>query len=99
MKYSKILFTFIVVLSLSCSKDKVPGSVQTSGVITVQGITTYMYGTHVLTDTTGCTVYALRSTSLILDDYLNKNVEIKGNKVSGYPVDGGPEYLDVYSIK
>ena len=65
----------------------------------MQGITTYMYGTHVLTNDLGQTLYALRSKSLVLDDYIGQSVEISGIKVQGYPVDGGPDFLEVSEIK
>lgn len=99
MKYSKFLFVFIIVLTLSCNKDTEFGSTKSSGGMQVQGMSTYMYGTHILTDNAGKTLYALRSKTVDLDKYNNKNVEIKGNKIKGYPVDGGPEYLDVSCVK
>ena len=30
---------------------------------------------------------------------MGQSVEISGNKVRGYPVDGGPDYLEVSKIK
>lgn len=99
MKYSNFLFLFLLILTLSCKKGTEFCSVKSSGIIHAQGITTYMYGTHVLVDNTGKTVFALRSNTVNLDQYIDKKVEIKGNKVKGYPVDGGPEYLDVSDVK
>lgn len=58
-----------------------------------------MYGTHVLTNDHGQTLYALKSSSVKLDDYIDKNVEISGSKIEGYPIDGGPEYIEVSKIK
>ena len=43
--------------------------------------------------------YALRSSSVNLDDFLNKEVVVRGSFVEGYPVDGGPEYIDVKEIE
>lgn len=69
------------------------------GILERQGITTYQYGTHVLLDKDGKTLYALKSESLQLDQYIGKSVEVKGKLVEDYPVDGGPAYLEVVRIK
>ena len=66
---------------------------KTTGLIQKQGITTYMYGTHTITD------YALKSNSINLDNYIDENVSIIGEKIDGYPVDGGPDYIEVKKIK
>jgi len=99
MKYSKFLLAFVILLTVSCKKDTEFGVTNASGVIKAQGFTTYQYGTHILTDGAGNTIYALRSSSVALDNYIGKNVEIKGHKVKGYPVDGGPKYIDVSKVK
>ena len=72
-------------------------TVEAEGVIQEQGITTYQYGTHVL-QSGGRTLYALTSKSVKLGDYVGKQVRVSGTKVPGYPVDGGPEYLDVSRV-
>ena len=64
-----------------------------NGVIQKQGITTYQYGTHTISG------YAIRSNSLNLDDYVDQNVTIIGRKIEGYPIEGGPDYLEVIKIK
>jgi hypothetical protein len=69
------------------------------GTLERQGITTYQYGTHVLLDKDGKTLYALKSESLQLDLYIGKKVELKGKLVEDYPVDGGPYYLEVVRVK
>jgi hypothetical protein len=69
------------------------------GILERQGITTYQYGTHVLVDTEGKTLYALKSESLQLDLYIGKKVEVKGRVLGDYPVEGGPSYLEVIRIK
>jgi hypothetical protein len=73
--------------------------VSVNGTIQKQGITTYQYGTHVLLDKDGKTLYALKSETLKLDDYIGKKVELEGKLVEDYPVDGGPSYLEVMRIK
>ncbi|MBN2668004.1 MAG: hypothetical protein JXR60_02145 [Bacteroidales bacterium] len=67
-----------------------------SGTIHKQGITTYQYGSHVLKTDQG--VFALRSKEN-LDAYIDKVVEITATEIKGYPVSGGPIYLEVISIK
>jgi hypothetical protein len=63
------------------------------GTLQEQGFTTYQYGTHTLGN------YALRSSTVNLDDYVNQEVEVIGRKVEGYPVDGGPDLIEVEHIK
>ena len=40
-----------------------------------------------------------QSDTINLDDYVDKKVTVKGDLVKGYPVDGGPDYLNVKSIQ
>ena len=56
-----------------------------------------MYGTHLLVMQGKS--YALRSSKVTLDDYLNKGVTAKGHFIAGYPVDGGPQYIEVEEIE
>lgn len=70
--------------------------VTATGTIQKLGMSTFQYGTHVLK--TANKTYALKST-FSLDPYLDKKVTIKGKKVSGYPLDGGPEFVDVTLVK
>lgn len=66
------------------------------GKIEVLGMSTFQYGTHIL-NSEGKT-YALKSTKVNLKSYEGKDVIVKGLKVAGYPVDGGPELLDVLEV-
>lgn len=97
MKLLKILLSLLIIVTISCKKNNDVNKLK--GTIKAQEITTYMYGTHVLTNNVGQTLYALRSNSVKLDDYIGKSVEISGSKVDGYPVDGGPDYIEVSKIK
>ncbi len=80
--------------TISCNKDNNVSSntVEINGTIQKQGITTYQYGTHTISG------YALRSSSVTLDNYVDQNVTVVGYKIDGYPVDGGPDYIEVESI-
>ncbi len=75
------------------------GGVSAVGIIKKQGITFYMYGTHVLVNDNGQTLYALKSNTINLDNYIDQRVTVSGDLVSGYPVDFGPDYLDVKLVE
>jgi hypothetical protein len=74
------------------------GEVMTSGIIQKPESTTYQYGTHVLQDQDGKILYALKSTSVQLDNYIGKKVDLQGKFVEDYPVDGGPPFVEVVKI-
>jgi hypothetical protein len=92
-----LLFIFILGMAYSCCKESNKNFVKAKGIISKQGMTTYQYGTHILTGTN--VYYALKSDKIDLDNYLNKEVEVRGNKIEGYPIEGGPEYLEVICVK
>jgi hypothetical protein len=88
-----ILLVSILILILSCEKNMTTSiPVELTGLIQKQGVTSYMYGTHVISG------YALRSNTILLDNYIDYNVTIVGYKIDGYPVDGGPDYIEVTDI-
>ena len=85
---------FVVFTCISCSNNtKENTSVEIRGIIQKQLVTTYMYGTHTISS------YAIRSSSVDLDNYINQTVTVNGYKIEGYPVDGGPDFVEVTSIK
>ena len=90
-----LLLAGFILLFFSCKKRNIDG--QLTGLLKKQDYTTYQYGSHTLT--TGSATYALTSKAVNLDRYLNRTVIITGDKIVGYPVDGGPEYIDVKTIK
>jgi hypothetical protein len=105
---AKFIFVAIsTILVLSCSREveinktEISGNneITVSGIIQPQGATSYMYGTHILRDSTGKTIYALESKLINLDAYAGKSVCVIGKLITGYPVDGGPGYLEVTKIK
>jgi hypothetical protein len=69
-----------------------------TGTIQRAEVTTYMYGEYILVDGSGKTLYALTSHTLDLSQYIGRNVKITGTFIDGYPVDGGPLFLDVQSV-
>lgn len=80
------------------TENKSPQAVSASGIIQQQGITTYQYGTHVLLDMNGNTLYALKSDVIPLSDYAGRKVQLQGVPIEGYPIEGGPGYLEVLTI-
>jgi len=97
----KKLFTLtllVAVLSACSMMRKMPDGdpVALTGLIQKIGMTTFQYGTHTITS--GGKLYALKSASLVLDTYLDKQVTIQGTKISGYPVEGGPELVEVTAV-
>lgn len=68
-----------------------------TGLIKAQGITSYQYGTHTLE--TEDSLYALRSETIELDNYIEKRITLTAETIEGYPVDGGPKYLNVIDVQ
>lgn len=89
------LLGVLICLSVSsCNKDENnPNAVKVNGIIQKQGITTYQYGSHIIGG------YAVYSDVLDLDKYVGKNVTVVGSLVKGYPLSGGPDYIEVKKIK
>lgn len=99
MKKLLILSLFVAVIS-GCTSMKDSNSasrVTAKGTITKLGMSTFQYGTHILKAENK--TYALKSTAINLDNYIDKKVIVKGTKVSGYPLEGGPEFIEVTLVK
>ena len=85
---------FSMMLVAGCSQKNIgPAPLEVTGVIQEQGITFYQYGTHTIEG------YALRSSTIDLNDYIGQRVTIQGRLVEGYPLEGGPELLEVIKVK
>lgn len=95
---SLFIFSGIVAFALSATPAKQTQTVTAQGTIQEAGITTYQYGPHTLVNKSGLTQFALRSSKLDLAQFVGKPVNITGTLVPGYPVDGGPPFLDVTSV-
>src|SRR5436853_69927 len=99
MKTSPFFLATLICMSIVGCNEHHAGSesnnypFKTEGVIQKSGFTTYMYGSHTISNN-GKT-FALQSTRINLDLYINKRVIVKGSRVEGYPVDDGPELIDV----
>jgi hypothetical protein len=100
MKLTKtlIIASFFILGAQACQSKKIASDqIEISGIIQKQGITTYQYGTHIINSNDK--QYALKSSTIDLDNYLDRNVSIIGEKIAGYPIEGGPDYLEVVKIK
>ena len=100
MKIFKIIIlgTLFLFGSQACQSKKIASDqIEISGVIQIQGMTTYQYGTHTINSNDK--LYALKSSTVDLNKYLKQNVTIFGVKVAGYPIENGPEYLEVVKVK
>jgi len=104
-KLMKFTLFFAAILSLtfflfsSCEKDETaetPETIECTGILQIQGITTYQYGSHIISNNEF--FYALRSQTISLDNYVGETVTIKGEKVEGYPIEGGPDYIEVTEV-
>jgi len=92
--------TVLLVTACSVSNNKtraVTGTIELTGIIQQTGMTTYQYGTHILT--TDKTFYALKSSNINLNKFIGEKITITGKKVSGYPIDNGPELIDVLEVR
>lgn len=100
-----ILLSTVPILLTGCTSPQPDnGATKSSGItakgkIKPSGMTSFMYGSHLLYDDEGQLSYALTSDEIDLKQYEGMRVEINGEAVEGYPVDNGPPYLRVKSIK
>lgn len=90
-----VAFSFAGCSSMKSSKDT--AAVTLNGKIEKIGMTTYQYGTHTINS--DHTTYALKSSSVDLNAFENKDVQLSGTKVPGYPVENGPILIEVTSVK
>jgi len=89
-----VLVPLFLFLFMSCSKPVYQVSLE--GTLESPGLTSYQYGSHQLTSIDS--VYALRSSSLDLKKYETKEVNIFGQLVDGYPLEGGPVLIEVIKV-
>jgi len=96
---SVLFLSAVTLLFFACdSSVNSNDSQNTIGIIHKIEASTWMYGTHTINDSNGKPLYALTSSTVDLNSFENKRVKISGNLIEGYPVDGGPKYLNVTII-
>lgn len=94
-----IFFLVLNFFAASCKKDSTPDpdAVTFTGCIYQQeSITTYQYGTYSITN--GTMGYALTSETIDLSQHIGDTVTIEGMKKEGYPVEDGPDYVEVTTV-
>lgn len=96
-----IIILLAIGLSMAgCSTTKSSGGqnlVQLTGKIEKLGMSTFQYGTHTI-EAAGKS-YALKSSAVDLNGFTGKEVTLKGTKVAGYPIENGPELIEVTEVK
>lgn len=94
-----IVLGVLVGLLAACgtTREVDPNLMVVEGILKKQGITTYQYGTYTISGEDG--FFALSSSEVELEPYVDQEVEIRATKIEGYPVDGGPVYLQVQAVK
>ncbi len=91
------VLSLIVIFCLnSCKKEKTQ-QFEVTGIIQIRGVATYQYGTHTISNNSA--FYALKSDNYKLDNYVNQTITIIGETISGYPLNGGPYFLNVIEVK
>ncbi|KKX48297.1 MULTISPECIES: hypothetical protein [Sphingobacterium] len=93
-----VILSMLVGLLSGCTMKKTGGmsTIVLTGEITPLGMTTFQYGTHKINSENK--TYALQSSRVKLDEFVNKSVTLKGKKVLGYPIESGPELIEVSEI-
>lgn len=81
-----------------------PPAVEVTGVIEEPEITTYMYGSHAVTDEASGKRYALRSEEeeALLSDSTGRRATVSGTLVPGYgngAIEGGPPLIEVDEVR
>ncbi len=94
----KLLFVSLLVL-ISLTSCGSSGDFTAEGRIEILTAPPFNYGTHGLYDDDKELLYALKSDGLNLDDYAGMWVTVEGDLIDGYPRNGGPEYINVYSVE
>ncbi len=92
-----LLSLFAAVLFTACTKEDSEdlNEIELSGTLVKMSddvMTTYMYGEFAI-DT-----FAVRSSSIDLNAYEGEAVTAKGRPIEGYPLSGGPVYLEITEI-
>ncbi len=87
----------LILITATCNKSQMDNSLEVTGTIEAIQMTSWQYGTHTISNDT--IFYALRSEKSNLESFEGKTVTITAVKIEGYPVDGGPEFLEVTRVR
>lgn len=96
--FNVIILITIISLTGKCNNEsKAEDLMEVTGKIEKIEMTSWQYGTHTLSNEKE--FYALRSEKINLDDHIGKEITVSAKRIEGYPVDGGPEFLQVEKVK
>lgn len=88
----------LILLTATCNnKSQKDNTLKVTGKLEAIQMSSWQYGTHTISNDK--IFYALRSEKTNLEPFEGKTVTITANKIEGYPVDGGPEFLEVTEVK
>lgn len=97
MKKILLLIAISIVCLAACTKKfETETPIRLSGKVEKLEMTTFQYGTHLIKS--GGKSYALTSKHVNLDASIGKEVVLKGTKVKGYPIEGGPALIEVHTV-
>jgi hypothetical protein len=103
MKRLMVLTAILTVVLAATHSALAQESIVATGVLEKPENTTYMYGTHAITDEVSDAAYVLGSEDTeLLDSYVGQRVSIYGELVPGYEngqVEGGPPLLNVSRVE
>ncbi|WP_373059612.1 hypothetical protein [Zunongwangia sp. H14] len=98
MRYLFILFAALLFIIIpGCKNMPKENKIKTTGTLEARGITSYQYGTHILE--TEEDFFALRSDTIDLTKYEGEKIRISATKIEGYPIEGGPAFLNVLKVE
>lgn len=83
----------------SCSTRNVSDNqnlIQLSGKIEKLEVSGFGYGSHLINSDRK--MYALTSKDIDLNKFVGKAVIAKGKKIDGYPLEGGPDYIEIIQV-
>lgn len=98
MKIITFIFgALLLIFTATCDNSGITNTRKLTGKIEAQGITSYQYGSHTITTSEDQT-YALRSERVNLEQYEGETITIRTRKIEGYPIEGGPQFLEVLRV-
>ena len=98
-KFFILMMIFTALILSSCDLLESEESASAAGKLSKLDGSPWMYGTHIISDNESYAKYALKSSKINLDNYDGKTVIVFGTKVKGYPVDSGPDYMEVTRVQ
>ena len=102
MKRLAVLAVMVVMALALAAPVLAQQGVAATGTIEEAGITTYMYGTHIIVDEQTGTLYALGSETVDLGYHAGQPVTVYGYLVPGYEygqIEGGPPLVEITGVK